>query len=67
MRLKKMNQKHKQSIYHVNVNVNLMEESVIKIKSGIAINVDASVENIIHVKNIIFGTLLHVITNILNI
>ena len=62
-----MNQKHKQSIYHVNVNVNLMEESVIKIKSGIAINVDGSVENIIHVKNIIFGTLLHVITNILNI
>ena len=66
MRLKKMNQKHKQSIYHVNVNVNLMEESVIQIKSGIKINVDASVENI-HVKNIIFGALLHAVTKIVNI
>ena len=45
MRLKKMNQKHKQNIYYVNVNVNLMEESVIQIKSGIKINVDASVKN----------------------
>ena len=66
MRLKKMNQKHKQNIYYVNVNVNLMEESVIQIKSGIKINVDASVKNI-HVKNIIFGTLLHVVTKIVNI
>ena len=65
--IKKMNQKYKQRIYHVNVNVNLMEESVIQIKSGITINADASVENIIHAKNIIFGTLLHVVTNIVNI
>ena len=64
--IKKMNQKYKQRIYHVNVNVNLMEESVIQIKSGIKINVDASVKNI-HVKNIIFGTLLHVVTKIVNI
>ena len=30
-----MNQKHQQSIYHVNVNVNLMVENVIQIKSRI--------------------------------
>ena len=30
-------------MYHANVNVNLMEENVIQIKSGIMINVDASV------------------------
>ena len=29
-------------MYHVNVNVNLMVERVIHIKSGIMINVDAS-------------------------
>ena len=28
-----MNQKHKQSVYHENVNVNLMEENVIQINS----------------------------------
>ena len=30
-----MNQKHQQSIYHVNLNVNLMVENVIQIKSRI--------------------------------
>ena len=49
-----MNQKFQQKICHVNVNVNLMEEIVIQIKSGIAINVDASVKNIIYVKKIIY-------------
>ena len=42
----------KQIIYHLNVNVNLMEESVIQINGGITINVDKGVKNIIHVKNI---------------
>ena len=42
----------KQIIYHVNGNVNLMEESVIQINGGITINVDKGVKNIIHVKNI---------------
>ena len=39
-----MNQKFKQKIYHENVNVNLMEENVIYIKSGIAINLNVSVK-----------------------
>ena len=41
-----------------------MEENVIQIIDGITINVDASVINIIYVKNIIFGILLHVVTKI---
>ena len=40
----------------MNVNVNLMEENVIRINGGIAINTDVSVKNIIHVRKIIFGT-----------
>ena len=42
----------------------LIGESVIQIKSGITINVDASAKHIIYVKNIIFGILLHVYENI---
>ena len=34
-------------MYHVNVNVNLMVENMIQIKSGITINVDVSVGSII--------------------
>ena len=34
--------------HHANLNVNLMEENVIQIKSGIMINADASVKNIIY-------------------
>ena len=49
----------------MNVNVNLMEESVIQIKSGIAINNDASAKNI-YVKNI-FGILLPVVAKMVNI
>ena len=45
-------------IYHVNVNVNLMEESVIQINGGITINVDVSLNTVIYVKKIIFGILL---------
>ena len=52
-----MNQNHKKNIYHANVNVNLMVENVIQIKSGLRKNVDVSVKNILYVKNIIFGTL----------
>ena len=47
-------------MYHANVNVNLMEENVIQIKSGITMNVNMSVKNI-YVRNIIFGILLHII------
>ena len=44
-----------------------MEESVIQIKSGIMIHVDVSVKNIIYVKKITFGILLHVVVKMVNI
>ena len=44
-----------------------MEENVIQINGGITINVDASVKNIIYLKKIIFGILLHVIVKMENI
>ena len=47
-------------IYRTNVNVNLMKENVIQINGGTRINVDVSVKNIIYVKRIIFGILVHV-------
>ena len=37
-------------MYHVNVNVNLMEQFVMQISGGITINVDVIVKNIIYVK-----------------
>ena len=46
-------------MFHANVNVNLMEKNVIRIKSGIT-NVDVSVnigQSILCVKKIIFGIL----------
>ena len=39
-----MNRKHQQSIYHVNVNVNLMEENEIQIRNEIMKNIGASVK-----------------------
>ena len=45
---------------HWQLNVKLMEENVIQIKSGITINVDVSVKSIIYLQKIIFGILLHV-------
>ena len=64
-----MNQKHKESIYHasVNITVNLMIENVIQNKGGITINSDVSVKNIIYVKKIMFGILLHVVVKMVNI
>ena len=38
-----------------------MEEVVIQIKSGITINVDVNVKDIMYVKNIILGILLHLV------
>ena len=61
-----MNWKHYQSIYHVNVHVNLMEENVIQINNGVTINVDVSVENVTYVEKIIFGILVHVVVQIEN-
>ena len=44
-----------------------MEESVIQVKSGIMINVDVGVKNILFVKKIIFGILQHVVPKMVNI
>ena len=62
-----MNKESWQNIYHANVNVNLVEENFIHIKSRISINVDTSVKNIIYVKRIIFAILLHVVAKMVNI
>ena len=44
-----------------------MEKNVIQINNGITINVDVSVTDIIYVKKIIFGILLHVAVKMENI
>ena len=44
-----------------------MEEIVIQINGGIMTNVDVSVKNLMYVKKIMFGILLHVIVKIENI
>ena len=44
-----------------------MEENVIQLNGGIAVNVSVSVKNIIYVKKIIFGILLHVVAKMENI
>ena len=44
-----------------------MEEIVILINSGIMIYADVSAKNVMYVKKITFGTLLHVIVKIGNI
>ena len=53
-----------QSIYHANVNVNLMIEDVIQIRSGITMCLDASAKTL---KIVVFGILLHVVANMVNI
>ena len=49
------------------VNVNLMEENVIQINGEITLNLDVSVKNVMYVKNIMFGILLHVVVKMENI
>ena len=44
-----------------------MEKVVTQINGGIMKNVDASVKNVMHVKKIMFGILLHVIVKMENI
>ena len=51
----------------MNANLNLMKEIVIQINGGTMINVDVSVKNVIYVKRIMFGILLHVIVEMENI
>ena len=56
-----------ENMYDANTNINLMVECVIQIKSGIMINADVSVKNIIYVKKIIFAILIHVVAKMVNI
>ena len=44
-----------------------MEENVIQVNGGITSNADVSVKDVIYVKNIIFGILLHLIAEMVNI
>ena len=44
-----------------------MEENVTQINDGIMINVDVSVKNIMDMKKIMFGIILHVIVKMENI
>ena len=48
----------------MNVNIDLMEKNVIHIIGGIIINVNVKVKNVMYVKKIKFGILLHVIVKI---
>ena len=62
--------KTQQSMYHANVNVKLMVENVIQIKSAITLNVSASRKfqnNILLAKNIIFRRMLNVFVKMVNI
>ena len=55
--------------YHVNAKINLMVENLTQIKSGITVNVCVSVKfqtNMMCVKKIIFGILLHVAVKMVN-
>ena len=55
-------------MYHVNVNVNLMVGIVTQVKSVINVGVNAKVQhNIMHVKEIIFGTLALAFVRMVNI
>ena len=56
-----MSKKSQQDIYHANVNVNLMEETVIEVNVGTMINADVSVKKIMCVEKNMFRILLHVI------
>ena len=51
----------------MNVNVDLMEKSVIQINGGIIINVEVSVKNVMYVKKNMLGILLPVIVKMENI
>ena len=44
-----------------------MKKDVIQINDGIVVNVDVSVKNVMYVKKILFGILLHVIVKMKNI
>ena len=62
-----MHQKSDQKIYHASLNVDLMKKNVIQINGGITINVYVRVKNIMYMKKIIFGILLHAVAKMENI
>ena len=66
-RYKWIKKNKQESIFHVNVNVNLMEQKVSEVNGGITINVHVSVKNIIYVKKILSGIQLHAIVKNENI
>ena len=51
----------------MSVNINLMDEVGTQINGGIMIIVDVSVKNVMYVKKIMSGVLLHVIVKMENI
>ena len=62
-----MNQKHSESLYHANADVTLVEENVLQINRGITTNVHVNVKNIMIMKKITHGILLHVVVKMENI
>ena len=65
-----MNQKHQQNIYYVSADVSSVIANVILVKISIMIHVGASVKiqkNIMCMKKIIFGILVHVLMKMVNI
>ena len=54
-------------MYLANANVHLMKENVTQINGGFMINIYVNVENVMHVKSIIFGMLLHGVVKMKNI
>ena len=51
----------------MNVNVKFTEQNVSQINGAITMNIDVSVKNMIYMKKIMFGILLHVIVKMENI
>ena len=51
----------------MNVNVKFTEQNVSQINGAIMMNIDVSVKNMIYMKKIMFGILLHVIVKMENI
>ena len=51
----------------MSVNVDLIEQNVSQINYGIMISVNVSVKNIMYVKKVMFGILVHVVVRMENI
>ena len=51
----------------MSVNVDLIEQNVSQINYGIMISVNVSVKNIMYVKKVMFGILVHVVVKMENI